>query len=385
MITVRKQQKVFIIIGIPTLIFFIFLISQSYLILGTFLTVFLIVFIVGFCLHRKNLALNLTKLGILTFLLFFLMFPNPMDWGNQLYRRMDRRTLLTPNDPKIAMLNNSFYIWYAEKNDTYFGTPVATEFKDLDEVTQVKLVQFFIYNRSNPNRIMNYSYDFLTPPRYAYDHLATVNEILNDDATFGTDDCDGIAVVTCSLLIYMGYDAYIAEGDFHWWTVVFINGTRNWDEGNPVMLNWWPEVGKPYYLFNEKYIIITQPIPTSVINILSETGGYVYGVFYYDFLMGAYINPILAWLILICAFLLICLLIQYFLIVPYRWKLKKKDIGTILFAWIYMIVIGLLLFALVHFGLEIFGHALVFTSLAILIFLMDRNVAQKIPLFKKIQ
>ena len=70
----------------------------------------------------------------------------------------------------------------------------------------------------------------------------------------------------------MGYDAWIAEGDFHWWTVVFFNGTRNWDKGNPVQLNWWPSVGKPYYIFNDRYIMITQPVTLSMMSILSETG-----------------------------------------------------------------------------------------------------------------
>ncbi|MHA1268284.1 MAG: hypothetical protein ACTSPY_00735 [Candidatus Helarchaeota archaeon] len=379
----KKQELLFLIIGMPTIIFFLFILSQSFVIIGSFMTVFLIVFIIGFCLHKKDLALNLTKLGILLFLLLFILYPNPLDWGNQINRRINKHQLITPNDPKIALLNQSFFVWYKDKNDTYFGSPTSTAFKDLDEVIQVKIVQFYLYNRSNPDRILHYSYDFFNPPRLAYDHLATVNEILNENATYGTDDCDGIAVVTCSLLTFMGYDAYIAEGDSHWWTVVFFNGSHDWSQGNPIQLNWWPSVGNAYFIFNRYYLIITQPIMYSIANVLSETGNYIYGDFYYDVLMGEYINPILAWVLVIIILLVLALLIQYFLIVPRRWKLKKSDLTGILFGWVMMTIVCIGLFLLVHFDLAIYAHLLVFSSLTIIIFCMDRKIPKKIPGFNK--
>ena len=378
----KKQQKIFLFVGFPFIAFFRFIISITLVIMGTFMTVFVIVFIIGFCLNKKDRALNFTKLGILLFLIFFIMYPNIFDWGNQISRRIDKHQLITSNSPKIAILNNSFYDWYSKYNDTYFGVSSTTNFNDLNEILQVKLVQFFIYNHSNPNQIIDYSYDFMAPSRWAYDHLATVDEILNANATHGTDDCDGIAVVTCSLLIYMGYDAYIAEGDFHWWTIVFFNGTRYWNENNPVMLNWWPEVGKPYYLFNEKYTIFPQPLPISMLNVLSETGNYVYGDFYYDVLIGKYINPILAWIAIISIFLLLSIGIQYFLIIPRRWKFKKADLTEILFGWSTITIIGITLFFLVHFNLAIYGHLLVFTSLTVIIFSMSQKLPQKLPFFR---
>ncbi|MBD3228803.1 MAG: hypothetical protein GF329_11510 [Candidatus Lokiarchaeota archaeon] len=358
------------------------------MILTSFMSVIFIVLVVGFCLHKKDLELRLTKLGILLFLIFFLMFPNPLDWGNQIYRRIDRQQLIEPSNAKIALLNETFYVWYSQKNDTYFGYSSTTEFTELNEVIQVKLVQFFLYNSSNPEQIIDYSYDFFNPPRYAYDHLATVDEILGSNFTSPhsvTDDCDGIAVITCSLLIHMGYDAFIAEGDFHWWTIVFINGTRGWSENNPVRLNWLPSVEEEYCCFNEKYIIITQPITLSIVNVLSETGGYVYGNFYYDFLMGEMgINTILGWTLLVVAFLILSSLMNYFLNVPRRFKLKKRDLANILFGWVFLILIGFLLFLLVHFDLAIFGHLLVFSSIAALLLLMDRRIPEKIPLFNKL-
>jgi hypothetical protein len=184
----------------------------------------------------------------------------------------------------------------------------------------------------------------------------------------------------------MGHDAFIAEGDFHWWTVVFINGTREWDNGNPVQLNWWPSVGNAYYYFNEKYVIISQPIETSIINVLSETGGYVYSNFYYEFLTGEMgLNPIISWLILLVAFLILSLLITYFLNIPRRFKLKKRDLANILFGWIYMVLIGIILFLFVYFDLAILGHLLVFSSICILLFLMDRKIAEKIPGLNKLK
>ena len=40
----------------------------------------------------------------------------------------------------------------------------------------------------------------------------------------GRDDCRGQAVVTVSVLIGLGYNAYVVEMPWHWWTMVY-NGT----------------------------------------------------------------------------------------------------------------------------------------------------------------
>jgi len=346
-----QQKTFFLVIGLPTFIFFFFLVSQVYFIMSVFLIAFFLVFLVGFCLQKKDVWLRLTKMGVLLFLIFFLLFPNPVDWNNQLSRRIDRHQLITPNDPKIAMLSENFYSRY------------GSEFSDLDEASQVVLVQSYIL------RIIDYSYDYFAPSRYAFDHLATVDEILNNDATHGTDDCDGIAIVTCSLLIYMGYDAFIAEGDFHWWTVVFTEGTRDWYRGKTVQLNWWPALGYPYYIFNEEILMITQPVAQSIISVLTDP--YWIG-FYYDYFQ----------IYFIAIFLGLSTLMQYILIIPRRWKFKKRDLAEILFGWVYLSIVGtsLLLF---QFWFTFVAGPLVFASLAIILFIMDRKLPEKVPGFKK--
>jgi hypothetical protein len=50
----------------------------------------------------------------------------------------------------------------------------------------------------------------------ALNHLATAEEVL----LRGRDDCDGQAVVLCSVLRYAGYDAYAMIGPYHSWVEV---------------------------------------------------------------------------------------------------------------------------------------------------------------------
>jgi len=71
--------------------------------------------------------------------------------------------------------------------------------------SQLTFIQEFLYNVSNKrlgdtrNRsldgLITYAYDF-GYPRFTWDHLPSVDEVLS----INMDDCDGIAVVTCSLL-----------------------------------------------------------------------------------------------------------------------------------------------------------------------------------------
>lgn len=61
---------------------------------------------------------------------------------------------------------------------------------------------------------IQYRADVVT--RGALNHLATTEEAL----VMGEDDCDGQAVVLCSVLRYAGYDAYAVIGPYHSWVEV---------------------------------------------------------------------------------------------------------------------------------------------------------------------
>ncbi|MBU6997350.1 MAG: transglutaminase domain-containing protein [Theionarchaea archaeon] len=71
----------------------------------------------------------------------------------------------------------------------------------------------------------------------ALNHLATAEEVLRR----GRDDCDGQAVVLCSVLRYAGYDAVAVIGPYHSWVEV---------KGNPhTMINY--KEGTWFVRFNE--------------------------------------------------------------------------------------------------------------------------------------
>jgi hypothetical protein len=72
----------------------------------------------------------------------------------------------------------------------------------------------------------------------ALNHLATAEEVLRR----GKDDCDGQAVVLCSVLRYAGYDAFAVIGPYHSWVEV---------EGNPPTLVNYKE-GTWFVKFNEQ-------------------------------------------------------------------------------------------------------------------------------------
>lgn len=83
-----------------------------------------------------------------------------------------------------------------------------------------------------------YTSDFFN--HASLDHLATAEEVLSS----GQDDCDGQAVVLCSVLRYEGYDAYTVVGPSHAWVEV--------DADEPLLIN--HRGGKGFVKFNESYV-----------------------------------------------------------------------------------------------------------------------------------
>jgi len=390
---VRKQKLAFLAVGLPLYIFFFFIISQFYMVFSAlYIIPFIVIAVATF--KRKNIYLKATKLSILLFLLFIMLFPNIPDWGNQIYRRVNRNSVIEPYNPFFFTLNNTFHNWF---NDTY-----GISFDQVhDEISKLKNISNFIYNpwfrrySVDPKdfSLIYYTYDY-NYPRLAWDHLPTVSEIINNGFT---SDCTGIAVFTTSFMIFMGYDAYLTEGDFHDFTTVFINGTSiltfvpsiRFDQYrlfyqlimNPVFLNWWPDVGEPYLMFNYRFMII----PRSIISSLGDiyTDNYVFEDFYLPFLNGELINPFISWTLVVALFLGISFLIDYYNKFPGKKKPNKKDLPNILFGGSILTAGAIILFLFCTFGIYSLGYLIASVTFFIVFFALDRDYPKRLKIFEK--
>jgi hypothetical protein len=252
----RTSKKVFLYFGLPLLIFMIF-IAIIYYVLETlwFITIAAVIF---FSMYRKERKyITLTKLGIVMFLWFVFLCVNPIYWPQQIARRLDRGSIITPNAQCITDLNDTFTL-----SACYHGPYNRSTIQG--QLDQLSDIQNFIYNPGyNDNDWINYTYDFFQYPG-VFDHIPTPAEVLANRQ----DDCDGIAVVTVSLLVRLGYEAYVAESDSHWWTYVKIYGEDLYSDlrgitYTVVYLNWWEGIGEPYVIFNQTAVIIMQPLYVS--------------------------------------------------------------------------------------------------------------------------
>ncbi len=73
---------------------------------------------------------------------------------------------------------------------------------------------------------IEYTNDFLTYG--SLDHLPTAEEVLSS----GKDDCDGQAVLLCSVLRYSGYEAYTVVGPSHAWVEMEESDSINYRGGS---------------------------------------------------------------------------------------------------------------------------------------------------------
>ncbi len=249
----RKSKKVFLFFGLPFLCFMVFIaVIYAVLHLLWFMTLGAMVLISMYRKDRKYITL--TKLALVMFLWFVFMCYNPAYWGQQISRHLDRSQLITPDAQCIVDLNTTFV------NSAFYNGPYNRSTLE-GQMAELSDIQFFLYSPgSNPDDWINYTYDFFQYPG-VFDHIPLPEEVLANRQ----DDCDGIAVVTVSLLVRLGYEAYVAESDSHWWTWVKIygedlNGSIRGETYTVIYLNWWEGVGDPYLIFNQEETIVMQPL-----------------------------------------------------------------------------------------------------------------------------
>jgi hypothetical protein len=141
--------------------------------------------------------------GLLTIIYLFTGFtPNPLAWSDQINHRIVLTDSIQPQDPQIQVLNYEFESYFA--NDFVVLSSYPTD----PEVLEVYAVSKFIRQR------IKYTEDIIN--YLSWDYRPSISEVLNR----GSDDCDGQAIVACSLLILRGYDSYVLIGKWHAWVEV---------------------------------------------------------------------------------------------------------------------------------------------------------------------
>ena len=133
-----------------------------------------------------------------------------MAWKTQFERRISPQTLIQPES-------------MAE-----FSEEMESETSDPQEI--FKIIE---------ERIL-YTNDFFN--HASLDHLPTAEEVLSS----AQDDCDGQAILLCSVLRYKGYDCYAVVGPSHAWVEVYT------ETGEVLRINY--KGGNWFVRFNESFV-----------------------------------------------------------------------------------------------------------------------------------
>jgi hypothetical protein len=179
------------------------------------------------------------------FTLFILLLGGSMDprlWGEQFERRIHPAMLMEPYSQLIDDLDERFEDSFilSQTGESYERImKITVRMNDtpgtLPDALLVEMVHTYAGTLAEYRRVAdNY---------HSSDHLATTSEVIER----GTDNCDGHAVLTASLLRRRGYDAYVVMGYSHVWVEVQLQD-RVVSLNNPQGYEVW------YCKFNENHV-----------------------------------------------------------------------------------------------------------------------------------
>jgi hypothetical protein len=319
----ERERKTFVIIGIPCFIFVFYLLFNFYLL---FSATYLVIFITATAalLKRKKIYFNATKIAVIMVIVFLISNFNIFAIPGQIARHSlgGRQSLLEPNHSGIKALNISFYEWHYDNYNISFNSLNETTWDEL-ELKMKRVDRYILYNKTE-----------WTEDRITYfnpDYIATLDEIFASDSNGDgvlEDDCDGITVLTVSLLLYMGYDAYVAECMSHWNTIVFpVGADPTTLEGFEAGIHLYNSWGRPsYYIFNQERVIFPpgRPIIGSMLEIIFDAGMYEDFAYMY---MGGIDLPLYLLIIITFVVLLLISIVLYLIVkmgMP-RSNLDKKS------------------------------------------------------------
>lgn len=298
------RHKLFIAIGIPCFLFIFFILINFYILFTAFYLIVLVVFLLGH-FRKKDSYFRLTKIGLLMVIIFFVNFYNISRIPSQMqvHSPGGRTSLIEPENPHMVELEQDFHNWHKKKHNQSFLSVDESSYEKLE--AKLQRVHYYIYYYR-----MEYTPDS-EAPYHTSDYIANIDEIFQSD-TDGDgrlqDDCDGISLVTATLLIRLGYNAFIAECIGHWNTIIFPQGinpkTKEGFNQGIHLYNWW---GRPtFYMFNQSEVLIPpeRPVYKSIGDVFFDERTYKYD--FLDFFKGRYIDlPV--YILLLLAYVLIFL------------------------------------------------------------------------------
>jgi hypothetical protein len=128
---------------------------------------------------------------------------NPSEWPAQVAHKFNLPSTIDPDHTRISELNT-------EIEESWNG---VRKYHKGDEMMAGEIA--FI-GREIAERI-EYCTDMENPNYKAFEHFPTVSQVLENKK----DDCDGRAIVACSLLIHRGYNSYVIMNERHAWVITY--------------------------------------------------------------------------------------------------------------------------------------------------------------------
>lgn len=127
---------------------------------------------------------------------------NISEWPTQINHKLNLTSTIDPWHPKISELNAEL-----EENLAW------TDYSSAEDRLHIELRELkFLIDEKIP-----YTPDLENPNHPAVDHYPTISQALE-----GGDDCDGRAIIACSLLIQRGYNSYTIINDQHAWVIIYL-------------------------------------------------------------------------------------------------------------------------------------------------------------------
>jgi len=170
------------------------------------------------------------------------LFPNLSIIPHQISRHLDPpNMILTPNDPAVVAFRNQFL--YETSQSSYSQMNFEQRMSAVDQFILQKILWKEDYSNWKVVGLLN------TP--------AEVISLMSGD-------CQGQAAVTTSLLLSMGYEAWVVETPFHWWT-----HARDPESGRVVNLNVHGHAGNQGSVLPQPIDLVYTRIPASCSNCSS--------------------------------------------------------------------------------------------------------------------
>lgn len=176
---------------------------------------------IGFGKKIKLKRIFLISLIITLFFVTVGVTPLLWTWNEHLKYNLSPNEMIEPYNENIINFSEKFDEYLSNSN-AYDNTPRA----------EFDLLKKYIYKE------FEYISDFSN--NLAIHHLDSINDIFER----GSDDCDGFAIITCSILRYRGYNAYVLMNMIHAWVNVY-------DNNDLFNYNFFNALNSPFVKFND--------------------------------------------------------------------------------------------------------------------------------------